>query len=70
LYERKTIINNARSVYFEYLCNSCFNSEPKGVVFNQKIGEGKVIFNNPILLPDEHFIPIEYIKSNKKKRIK
>jgi hypothetical protein len=59
------LLRAARQVYRAY-CEAHPNTakRPAGVAVNLKTYQGKVLFsNNPILLPQECFIPLNQIES-------
>ena len=70
------VIQAARRVLFHALDLGGSANEPSGVVLNgcqiqgtgqdlgkgQHFGQGRIVFDQPVLLPDEHFVPIELIR--------
>ena len=70
------VIQAARRVLFQALDLGGSANEPSGVVLNgcqiqgtgqdlgkgQHFGQGRIVFDQPVLLPDEHFVPIELIR--------
>lgn len=57
------VISRSRRIYYSYLENSGGGAEPLGIVITGPSGgQGRVVFDNPVLLPDEQFIPIELIR--------
>ena len=60
-FNSQIVINLARKIYFEHLSNSNYNTKPKGVVINKYKHTGKVVYSNPLLLPQEEFIRTKYI---------
>ena len=55
------MIRWARFVYYRFLETSSEWREPLGVVLVTATGQGRVVFRLPVLLPDEHFLPIELV---------
>ena len=51
-----------------HAANYIFTKHPKGVVLNLKSANGYVVFNNPTLLPNEKFLPIELLRPKHKKK--
>ena len=56
------MIAQARRVYFAYLSNTPAGHEPLGVVVDSQQPDGRVVFETPVLLPDEEFIAIDLIR--------
>ena len=52
----------ARTTYFNYLADTPSGLEPVGAVVHLEHGEGRVVFEVPVLLPDEEFVGIELIR--------
>ncbi|MFL0737254.1 MAG: hypothetical protein AB8A49_01040 [Prochlorococcus sp.] len=59
----REVIEKARKIYFNYLSNSISGPEPIGVVLSQKNGKGRVVFDLPTLLPNEHYLKLELLRS-------
>ena len=59
--DSRRLIALARQIYFRFLSDSGQRLEPLGVVVNERLDEGRVVFANPTLLLQEHFISIELI---------
>ena len=56
------VIQAARRILFQSLELGNTGHEPSGVVFNRKqILQGRIVFDQPVLLPDEQFVPINLI---------
>ncbi len=60
--DSRSLIANARRVYFAYLSNSPAGQEPLGVVVDPQEPDGRVVFETPVLLPEEEFIAIDLIR--------
>jgi hypothetical protein len=57
------VIAQARRIYFHYLERSGLANDPLGIVISSpQSGQGRVVFELPVLLPDEQFIPIELVR--------
>jgi hypothetical protein len=57
------VIAQARRIYFSYLERSGLTHDPLGIVISQpQSGQGRVVFELPVLLPDEQFIPLELVR--------
>ena len=56
------MIARAREVYFSFLSNAAAGADPCGVVLSADLCEGRVVFDLPVLLPDEEFIALDLIR--------
>ena len=57
------VIAQARRIYYQFLERFGGHQEPLGIVIsNPDNGQGRVVFELPVLLPDEHFIPLELLR--------
>ena len=57
------VIARARRIYYSYLENSGGGVDPCGIVVTGPSGgQGRVVFETPVLLPDEQFIPLELVR--------
>ena len=63
LVNSRELIQEARSVYFNFLTSNSNGPEPTGVVLNEQNGGGSVVFERPILLPEEHYISLDLLRS-------
>ena len=61
--DSRSLIAQARRVYFAYLSSSHAGQEPLGVVVGPLDPDGRVVFATPVLLPDEEFIAIDLIRA-------
>ncbi|MCP4455606.1 MAG: hypothetical protein GY809_29450 [Planctomycetes bacterium] len=59
--DSRRLIALARRIYFRFLSDSGQQLEPMGVVVNDQLDEGRVVFESPTLLLQEHFISIDLI---------
>ena len=57
------VLQLARQVYFRFLSSGPGGVEPAGIVLKVAATEGRVVFDAPVLLPDEHFVPIEWLRN-------
>jgi hypothetical protein len=57
------VLQLARQVYFRFLSSGPGGIEPAGIVLKTAAPEGRVVFEAPVLLPDEHFVPIDWLRS-------
>ena len=60
--DSRSLIAQARRIYFAYLSSTPTGQEPLGVVVDPQEPDGRVVFETPVLLPDEEFIAIELIR--------
>ena len=56
------LLRQARRVYFRFLESCPTAPEPQGVVVFGGGPQGRVVFEPPILLPDEQFVPMELLR--------
>jgi hypothetical protein len=54
------VLQQARQVLFAYLHGGGAAGEPCGVVL--QAGGGRVVFDRPLLLPSEQFVPLELLR--------
>jgi hypothetical protein len=58
------VIAVARSVYYAYLQDSGGGPDPSGIVLSGPAADqGRVVFEPPVLLPGEQYIPIDLVRS-------
>lgn len=60
--DSRSLIAHARRIYFAYLSSTPAGQEPLGVVVDPQKPDGRVVFETPVLLPDEEFIAIDLIR--------
>jgi hypothetical protein len=60
------VFHQARQALFQYLERCPGGSDPIGVVLQGE--RGRVVFEQPILLPDEQFVPIELLRGKRMPR--
>ena len=60
--DSRSFIALARQIYFAYLSSTPAGQEPLGVVVDLQQPDGRVVFEIPVLLPDEEFIAIDLIR--------
>lgn len=58
------VIGAARRIYFNHLEQSGGGQEPSGIVISGPQGQqGRVVFEPPVLLPGEHYLPLELVRN-------
>jgi len=57
------VLSRARQIYFHYFEQCPGGGVPTGIVLQGRSPQGRVVFETPVLLPDEQFIPLELIRS-------
>ena len=60
--DSRSLIAQARRIYFAYLSSTPAGQEPLGVVVDPQGPDGRVVFETPVLLPDEEVIAIDLIR--------
>jgi hypothetical protein len=58
----RELLRAARSVYFGFLEHGPGGGEPVGIVLVGDSEQGRVVFDQPVLLPEERFVPIEFLR--------
>ena len=66
IHDSSKLIQLARKVYFHYITKTYKDIFPKGVVINQALGTGRVVFNIPSLLPGEEYLGLSLFISDKR----
>lgn len=56
------LLRRGRHVYFRFLESCPTAPEPLGVVLLGAGPQGRVVFEAPILLPDEQFVPMDLLR--------
>jgi hypothetical protein len=56
------LITLARRIYLLHFERGLCGGEPLGVVLNPQSAQGRVVFELPVLLPEEQFLPLELIR--------
>ncbi|MEB3264671.1 MAG: hypothetical protein VKJ66_09900 [Synechococcus sp.] len=57
------VIGRARQIYYAYLQSSAGGNDPCGIVLSGPDGpQGRVVFDPPVLLPEEQFIPLDLVR--------
>jgi hypothetical protein len=56
------LLRHSRRVYFSFLESCPMAPEPMGVVLLGVGPQGRVVFEAPILLPDEQFVPMDLLR--------
>ena len=57
------LISRARQIYFHYFDQCPGGGVPMGIVLQGRTAQGRVVFETPVLLPDEQYVPLELIRS-------
>ena len=60
--DSRELIGLARRIYFSYLSDTPTAPDPIGVVVNLADQDGRVVFESPVLLPEEDFLGLELIR--------
>lgn len=72
--DSRTVIGRARVVYLQHMTRSPMAAEPLGVVLVEDVSsrrspdpaggsiQGRVVFECPILLPTEIYVPLDWLK--------
>jgi len=68
-FNSKEIISKARLIYMDFLSKETMIDQARGVVLNSNTGNGTVVTGETSLLPNEHYLPLEYLGYKKTKRI-
>ncbi len=57
------VIGRARRIYFTYIERCPSGQEPLGVVLSGTgLSQGRVVFELPVLLPDEQYVSLELVR--------
>ncbi len=56
------LLRRSRRIYFHFLESCPTAPEPMGVVLLAEGPQGRVVFEVPVLLPDEQFVPLELLR--------
>ncbi|PZV00322.1 MAG: hypothetical protein DCF24_07415 [Cyanobium sp.] len=57
------VLRRARQIYFHYVEQCPAGGAPIGIVLQGHSSQGRVVFDTPVLLPEEQFIPLDLIRS-------
>ncbi|MFY8147803.1 MAG: hypothetical protein ACOVNL_01125 [Prochlorococcaceae cyanobacterium] len=60
--DSRRVFQDVRRAYFHYLEQCPGGAEPIGIIWQQTGQPPRVVFELPVLLPEEHFVPIEMIR--------
>jgi hypothetical protein len=63
--DSRVLLAAARRVLFAYLEEGGID-DPIGVVLNANQRQGRVVFELPVLLPDEQFVPLDLIRGGER----
>lgn len=61
----RSLILAARRIYADFLVAAMGSGKPTGVVLLADRRQGRVVFDPPVLLPDELFIPLEQLRARR-----
>ena len=64
----RELLGSARQVYHAFLCSGPAGLEPAGVVMVAESRQGRVVFDLPVLLPHEQFVPIDWLRGRTQSR--
>jgi hypothetical protein len=56
------LLRRSRRIYFHFLESCPTAPEPMGVVLLAEGPQGRVVFEAPVLLPEEQFVPLELLR--------
>ncbi|MCP9848662.1 hypothetical protein KBY88_02330 [Cyanobium sp. Morenito 9A2] len=56
------LISMARRLYLQHFEHGPCGGEPLGIVLNLQSAQGRVVFEPPVLLPEEQFVALDYIR--------
>ncbi len=60
-----SVLQQALQIYQTY-CENQHAVKPLGFVYNHETQSLKLLFNSPVLLPAEEFIPLEHVLEEQK----
>ena len=60
-FDSRLVLQTARQIYFRHLAQASAGLEPIGIVITLPGPDGRVVFERPLLLPEDQFIPLEWI---------
>ena len=64
----RELLSSARHVYHAFLSTGPTGVEPAGVVMVGESRQGRVVFDLPVLLPQEQFVPIDWLRGRSQTR--
>ncbi len=59
--DSRRVIALARRIYLLHVEHGCCGGEPLGIVLNPQSAQGRVVFERPVLLPEEQFLPLDLL---------
>ena len=60
--DSRALIRLARQIYFSYLSDTPGGQEPIGAVVDLAQAAGRVVFDHPVLLPEEEYVALDLIR--------
>lgn len=64
--DSRVLLAAARRVLFAYLEEGSSSDDPIGVVLSADQRQGRVVFELPVLLPHEHYVPLDLIRGGER----
>ena len=64
----RELLASARQVYHAFLSSGPLGVEPVGVVMVGESRQGRVVFDFPVLLPQEQFVPMDWLRGRSPSR--
>ena len=68
--DSRALIQLARQIYFSYLSDTPGGQEPIGAVVDLSHASGRVVFDQPVLLPEEEFLALDLIRGRSSGRVR
>jgi len=64
----RELLGSARQIYHAFLSTGPTGVEPAGVVMVGESRQGRVVFDLPVLLPQEQFVPMDWLRGRSPSR--
>lgn len=61
--DSRLVLQLARCVYVAFLNDGAATREPIGIVISLRRQLGRAVFESPLLLPGEQFVPLDWIRN-------